>query len=72
MFKYYFIKDVLAWTVIDIIFDCLFGIDLIISFMSAYYKENDKLIDNHRDIAINYLTGWFLIDFVAILPINYF
>jgi hypothetical protein len=29
-----------------------------------------KLIDDRREIALNYLKGWFLIDSVSIFPLD--
>ena len=62
--------DPLGWVIIDYLFDGIFWIDLLLCFVTAYQDEHDKLIDEHKVIAHNYLTGWFLIDFVAVLPIK--
>ena len=55
--------------VISYTFDFIFLIDIFVNFNSAYY-ENDKLIDDRRKIVFNYLTGWFIIDLLAMLPID--
>jgi hypothetical protein len=47
-----------------------FGVDIIINFLSAYYDENLVIIDNYKDIAINYLMGWFFIDFITVIPFD--
>lgn len=49
-----------------------FLVDLCINFLSAYEDENKKVIDDPKLIAKEYLSGWFLIDFVAVVPISYF
>ena len=47
-------------------------IDIIFGFISAYKETIDnKIIDNHVLIIKNYLSGWFIVDFIAILPIDY-
>lgn len=51
--------------VIDYVFDAWFGADMIISFLSAYHDPVRGLVTNFKDIALNYLKGWFWIDFVA-------
>ena len=48
--------------------DALFFIDIIINFNTAFYNEVHDVIDKRYEIAAKYLKGWFLIDFLAILP----
>jgi len=36
--------------------------------MSEYYDSDMNLIQNHKQIAANYLKGWFLLDVFAIVP----
>jgi len=43
----------------------------VISFFSAFYDENNKLKFNFKDIFINYITGWFWIDSISIIPFEY-
>jgi hypothetical protein len=43
-------------------------IDIIIVFNSALQDEDFKTIDNRKEIAIDYIQGWFLLDVFAILP----
>ncbi|KAM3146799.1 hypothetical protein pb186bvf_000953 [Paramecium bursaria] len=64
--------DLNFWFAIDIIFDSFYFFDMCINFISAYNDEEQNVIDDHRMIVKNYLKGWFLIDFTANLPINYF
>ncbi|CAD8104476.1 unnamed protein product [Paramecium sonneborni] len=60
------------WFWVDVIFDILFFADIVINFLSAFYDEEQKVIDDYILIAKSYLTGWFIIDFIAVLPITYF
>lgn len=63
-------EDPYEWVVINIFIDIFFGIDIILSFISAYYTEEYELIESRRMIAKNYILGWFSIDVFAILPFD--
>lgn len=54
----------------DFVIDILFGLDVIIIFNSAYYDIETNLIDKRRQIAMNYVQGWFIIDILAIIPFD--
>ena len=60
-----------AWAIIDNLVDFFFFIDIILNFFMAYYNSEYKLIEDRRTIAISYLKSWFIIDVIAILPIDY-
>ena len=61
-------NDTGAWKYIEVIFDILFGIDIIFNFMSAYYDDEFKLETDYKCIAANYIRSWLLIDVIAIFP----
>jgi hypothetical protein len=61
--------DTTPWVVIETIVDITFSIDLILNFFFAYYDETEEVIDTRKEIAINYIQTWFVIDLVTILPI---
>ena len=48
--------------------DFMFLIDIILNFNTAYFDELHDVMDGRLDIAFKYFKGWFLIDFLAILP----
>ena len=50
--------------------DLLFLVDIFVIFNTAYQDEFFKLITDRKVIARNYLTGWFFIDIVAIIPFD--
>ena len=50
--------------------DTLFMMDIIVIFNTAYYDEYLQIIDNRKLIVKQYLTGWFTIDILAIIPFN--
>jgi hypothetical protein len=43
-------------------------IDIMISFISAYQKEDGTIEINLKNIGFNYITGFFAIDLIATLP----
>lgn len=50
--------------------DVLFLCDIIATFFSAFEDFDLKINDDLKDIAANYLKGWFMIDFISIFPID--
>ena len=63
-------KIVIAWKITDYVIDGLFVIDILVNFMSAMEDDNGDYIVNRKLIAKDYLTGWFIIDFVSCFPIT--
>lgn len=62
----------LAWQIVEFVVDGIFFLDILFSFLSAFYNSLDILIYSKRDIAYAYLKSWFLIDFISIIPIHLF
>jgi hypothetical protein len=60
-----------AWIALDLAWDLFFLVDLILTFFKAYYDEYFLLKDRRTDISKRYLSGWFFIDLIGILPIYY-
>ena len=54
----------------DYVIDILFLIDILVIFNTAYYNEDSEIIDNRKEIASDYLKGWFIIDLLAIIPFD--
>ena len=48
----------------------MFWVDLVMNFFMAYEKEDLKVEHNRKKIIINYLSGWFLIDFCSVFPFD--
>ena len=61
-----------TWYYVNVSVDIVFGIDIIVNFFSAYYDNDFVLFDNCKDIAFNYLFGWFILDLLAITPFEEF
>lgn len=61
----------IQWIVTYYIFDFIFLIDITICFFTSYKDELRQVeITSHKLIAINYLKGWFFIDFLSIFPFD--
>ena len=53
----------------DTIMDIIFILDIGLSFLTGYIK--DGIIEKHPyKVAVNYLTGWFVIDFLSAFPFD--
>ena len=54
-----------------LIFDAFFFIDMCLSFFTTFPDEEEQTeITDRKAIAWDYLTTWFFIDFVSVLPIS--
>jgi len=54
----------------EILVDCIFGADIILSFNTAVKGDDDKLVYDRSVIAKDYLTSWFSVDFFSTVPID--
>ena len=48
-----------------------FGLDIGVNFRSAYYSRRGNLVTNNKNIVKKYLSTWFVLDLMAVLPIQY-
>ncbi len=60
------------WMGVEILLDLIFFVDLIFNFITAYFDNEESLVDNRTRIACNYLKSWFLIDLFSITPVSFF
>lgn len=51
--------------------DICFLLDILVIFNRAYYNDDMDIIDDRCTITKQYLTGWFIIDIIAIIPFDY-
>ena len=58
------------YNIFDTFVDFVFAIDIIINFISVYEKPNGRYEYSPKKIALNYLTGFFLVDFIATVPVQ--
>uniref|UniRef100_A0AAQ6A3N4 Voltage-gated inwardly rectifying potassium channel KCNH2 n=1 Tax=Amphiprion ocellaris TaxID=80972 RepID=A0AAQ6A3N4_AMPOC len=57
-------------SVVDLIVDIMFIVDIIINFRTTYVNSNDEVVSQSSRIAVHYFKGWFLIDLVAAIPFD--
>ncbi|XP_051970649.1 potassium voltage-gated channel subfamily H member 2-like [Xyrauchen texanus] len=57
-------------SVVDLIVDIMFIIDIVINFRTTYVNANDEVVSQPLRIAVHYFKGWFLIDMVAAIPFD--
>ena len=63
-------KILLIW---DEIVEYHFYLDIILSFICEYKDPDTNLAERDlKKIALHYLSGWFIIDFVSVFPFNLF
>ena len=55
----------------EVLIDILLGIDIVLTFFSAYTDDEENLVKNHKKIIKKYLKSWFIIDIISVLPISY-
>ena len=55
----------------DSIVDLYFIVDLVLNFRTSYRKPDGTHEEMPRAIADHYLRGWFIIDFVSCIPVQY-
>jgi hypothetical protein len=64
-----FIEDeIYPITIMEVFFDLIFIVDIIINFFVGFYNYEEELVKNLQLIAFNYLTGWFFLDVIASIP----
>lgn len=59
-----------TWNIINYLIDCTFLIDIFVTFNTAFYDENFKIVEDRGRIALAYMKGWFFIDLFAIIPFD--
>ena len=56
----------------DSLIDIFFAVDIMVNFITAYEDRDGITHYQIRKIAVNYITGFFLIDFISSFPFNLF
>mmetsp|Transcript_28161 Transcript_28161/g.42627 ORF Transcript_28161/g.42627 Transcript_28161/m.42627 type:complete len:144 (+) Transcript_28161:594-1025(+) len=62
--------DTSVWVIINESIDAIFVADIIITFNTAFYDKDFRLIHHRKQIAITYFRSWFLIDLLAVVPFD--
>eukprot|EP00980_Cylindrotheca_fusiformis_P020957 scaffold7970_cov118-Cylindrotheca_fusiformis.AAC.13 len=55
-------------SVLDYTLITIFAVDMVVHFNLAYFNEENQLIYSHREIAKRYLSFYFWIDLVGVMP----
>merc|ERR1712167_48862 len=61
---------------IDVLFflnrivDTFFSMDMVLQFFLMTQDENGRYIKSQREVAWRYITSWFVIDFLSVLPFD--
>jgi hypothetical protein len=60
------------WQGVDIAATVLFALDMIMEVNTAYYADNTSArVETRRALILRrYLTGWFIFDLIAVLPVG--
>ena len=59
-----------GWLAFELIVDLLFLIDMGLNFNTAIFVGED-LIGHRKVIAVTYLRGWFVVDFLSTIPFDF-
>ncbi|XP_061568607.1 potassium voltage-gated channel subfamily H member 6a isoform X2 [Cololabis saira] len=57
--------------VVELVVDVMFIVDILINFRTTYVNHNDEVVSHPGRIAQHYFKGWFLIDIVAAIPLDF-
>jgi len=73
-FKVAFIESKLfdAWSVIDLVIDFFFTMDICVNLLSAYTDEHNNLVTKCSTISFKYIKSWFFLDLFACIPFDLF
>lgn len=64
-------KEHKVYHLIGYLIDFSFLIDISLTFISADFDEEEfRDIEDHKEIAVRYLKGWFIIDLISIVPFD--
>ena len=55
---------------LNAIIDFLFLIDIVVVFRTAIIGDNGEIVTDQKTIAIKYLKGSFMIDFLSTIPLD--
>ena len=64
------VNEPIGWKLISITLDSMFLIDIFVNFNSAFYDDEYVIVQNRKVIAKQYARSWFLIDLLAIIPLE--
>jgi hypothetical protein len=63
-------EEPIGWTIYNYTVDSLFFLDIVVTFNTALLDDDFRVIDNRKVISKKYLSGWFMVDTLAIVPFD--
>ena len=54
--------------IFDTVIELFFIMDIVVHFRTSFVDISGRIIYDQKKIAIHYLKGWFILDFLAALP----
>lgn len=45
--------------------------DILLNFRTTYVSSKGEVVSDWKLIALNYLRGWFIVDFLAAIPFDH-
>ena len=54
--------------IIDMVIELFFIMDIVVHFRTSFVDPSGRVIYDQKKIAVHYLKGWFILDFLAALP----
>jgi len=54
----------------DYLLYIIYGLDIVLTFFSAYTDNEENVIRSKKKICINYFKGWFILDLLSVIPIG--
>ncbi|XP_042601921.1 LOW QUALITY PROTEIN: potassium/sodium hyperpolarization-activated cyclic nucleotide-gated channel 1-like [Cyprinus carpio] len=65
-------QNTLPWITFNVASDTLFLVDLVLNFRTGIMEgDNSQIILDPKVISRRYLRGWFLVDFISSIPVDY-
>ena len=54
--------------IFDMVIELFFIMDIVVHFRTSFVDLSGRIIYDQKKIAVHYLKGWFILDFLAALP----
>lgn len=54
--------------IFDVVIELFFIMDIVVHFRTSFVDKGGRIIYDQKRIAVHYLKGWFILDFLAALP----
>ncbi len=70
-FLYETASDNQAWMYIDLLADLVFCSDIVINLHLPYDDSKGRRVNKRSSIFLKYLKGWFIIDVISAVPLDF-